>query len=99
MGIAGLQGGSCVIFSLDPGYSACHLGVTVSCPQCRAGSGSESSSQVLTAHHRSGFQLARSADIGRLRSSFLFLCPRGGPFRKLTRHTHTETQGVALPWP
>lgn len=37
------------------GYGACHLGVTVRCPQCRAGSGSESSSQALTAHHCSGF--------------------------------------------
>ena len=36
-----------------------------------------------------------------MRGSFSFWCPRGGPFSKLWKHTHMETEGAgtSLPFP
>lgn len=67
----------------------CHL----SCPQCRACWRSESSPQAVAAAIAVVFSWhAQQKLLGSEQLSFL--CPRGGPFRKLLRHAHTETRGA-----
>lgn len=79
------------------GHSAAHLWATVSCPHSGAGWGLSQAPRLRLPTIRAAFSW--HAAITRLRSSFSWLCPRGGPFRKLSRHAHREMERVALPWP
>lgn len=95
MGMAGLESGHSRSFPLLGPWEQCSpLCALVSCRHPRVGLGSESSPQAATAHRHSGLPLACTAEITRLRSSFSFLCLRGGLFGKWCRHTHMETIGA-----